>query len=61
MELMQYKYDQWQDYYNRKRRHGGYGMNRMTPYQKIASTLFLSLNNINYPQNVTLTLQPYIS
>jgi len=34
-------------------------MDRMTPYQKIASTLFLSLNNINYPQNVTLTLQPY--
>jgi len=61
MELMQYKYNWWQDDYNRKRRHGGYGMNRMTPYQKIASTLFLSLNNINYPQNVTLTLQPYIS
>lgn len=53
---MQYKYNQWQDYYNRKRGYGGYGMNRMTPYQKIASTLFLSLNNINYPQNVTLTL-----
>jgi hypothetical protein len=32
----------------------------MTPYQKIASTLFLSLNNINYPQNVTLTVQSYI-
>ncbi len=60
MELMQYKYNQWQDDYNRNRRHGGYGMNRMTPYQKIASSLFLSLNNINYPQNVTSTLQQYI-
>ena len=60
-EMMQYKLNQWLNYYNTKRRHGGYGMNRMTPYQKIASTLFLSLNNINYPQNVTLTMQQYIS
>jgi len=59
IESMQYKYNQWLSYYNTKRRHGGYGMNRMTPYQKIASTLFLSLNNINYPQNVTLTMQQY--
>lgn len=61
LELMQYKYNQWLNYYNSKRRHGGYGMNRMTPNQKIASTLFLSLNNINYPQNVTLTMQQYTS
>ena len=60
IESMQYKYNQWLSYYNTKRRHGGYGMNRMTPYQKIASTLFLSLNNINYPQNVTLTMQQYM-
>ena len=60
-EFLQYKYNQWLNHYNTKRRHGGYGMNRMTPYQKIASTLFLSLNNINYPQNVTLTVQSYIS
>ncbi len=59
MELLRYKYHQWLDYYNTKRKHGGYDMNRMTPYQKIASTLFLSLNNINYPQSVTLTLQQY--
>ena len=59
IELLQYKYNQWLAYYNTKRRHGGYGMNRMTPSQKIASTLFLSLNNINYPQNVTLTMQQY--
>jgi len=58
-EMIQYKLNQWLNYYNTKRRHGGYGMNRMTPSQKIASTLFLSLNNINYPQNVTLTMQQY--
>ena len=61
MELMQYKYNQWQAYYNTKRKHGGYGMNRMTPQLKIASTLFQSLNFITYPQNVTLTLQQYKS
>lgn len=60
IELLQYKYNQWLNHYNTKRRHGGYSMNRMTPSQKIASTLFLSLNNINYPQNVTLTMQQYI-
>lgn len=59
LECMQYKYNQWQNYYNTKRRHGGYGMNRMTPQEKIVSTLFLSLNNINYPQKVTLTMQQY--
>lgn len=58
-DLLQYKLNMWVNHYNTKRRHGGYGMNRMTPYQKIASTLFLSLNNINYPQNVTLTMQLY--
>jgi len=58
-ELLEYKLNQWNYHYNTRRRHGGYGMNRMTPYQKIASTLFLSLNNINYPQNVTLTMQQY--
>lgn len=61
MELLQYKYSQWLYHYNNNRRHGGYGMNRMTPNQKIASTLFLSLNNINYPQSVTLTVQQYVS
>ena len=60
VELLQYKYNQWLNHYNTKRKHSGYGMNRMTPYQKIASTLFISLNNINYPQNVTLTMQQYI-
>lgn len=60
MEFMGYKYAFWQDYYNRERRHQGYEMNGMTPYQKIASSLFLSLTHINYPQeSVTLTLQQY--
>ena len=60
-EMLQYKLNQWLHHYNTDRKHGGYGMDRMTPKQKIASTLFLSLGNINYPQNVTLTLQQYIS
>ena len=61
LEEMEYKYQGWLFYYNMKRRHGGYGMERMTPKQKIASTLFYSLSNINYnnPQNVTLTMQQY--
>jgi len=61
MEEMEYKYQQWIYYYNTYRRHGGYGMNRMTPKQKIALTLFLSLSNINLtiPQKVTLTMQQY--
>ena len=55
---MQFKYNLWQHHYNTKRKHQGYGMNRLTPQQKIASTLLLSLTNI-YPQKVTLTLQQY--
>lgn len=61
MEKIEYKYQQWLFHYNTQRRHGGYGMNRMTPKQKIASTLFLSLNNINFtPQKVTSTMQQYM-
>jgi transposase len=59
-ELIQYKLNLWQNHYNTKRKHGGYGMNRMTPQLKIASVLFQSLNFITYPQKVTLTLQQYI-
>lgn len=58
-ELLQFKLSQWLNYYNTQRRHGGYGMNKMTPCQKIVSTLFLSLGNVSYPQNVTSTLQQY--
>jgi len=59
-EVIQLKLGLWLNYYNTQRRHSGFGMNRMTPQQKIASTLFQSLNNI-YPQKVTLTLQQYKS
>ena len=55
---MQFKYNLWQHHYNTNRKHQGYGMNKLTPRQKIASTLLLSLTNI-YPQKVTLTLQQY--
>ena len=62
LETLSYKYQGWQDYYNNERRHGGFGMNRMTPREKIASTLLFSLANRveHYPQKVTLILQPYI-
>jgi len=56
---MQFKYNLWQHHYNTNRKHQGYGMNKLTPRQKIASTLLLSLTNI-YPQKVTLTLQQYM-
>ena len=58
MIVMQCKYNLWQYHYNTKRKHGGYGMNRITPQLKIASTLFQSLNII-HPQKVTSTLQQY--
>jgi len=58
MIVMQCKYNLWQYHYNTKRKHGGYGMDRMTPQLKIASTLFQSLNII-YSQKVASTLQQY--
>jgi len=57
-ELLQYKLNQYLNYYNTKRKHGGYGMNRLTPAQKIASIYFESLPYV-YPQKVTSTLQQY--
>lgn len=63
MEEINYQYTQWLEYYNTKRRHGGFGMNRMTPAEKIASTLLQTLINtyITYPQKVTCTLQQHNS
>lgn len=59
-ELLQYKLTQYLKHYNYQRKHGGYGMNRMTPAQKIAVS---TLNNFSlsliYPQKVTLTVQQY--
>ena len=61
IETLNYKYHLWLNYYNYERRHGGYKMNRMTPAQKIASTLLFSTSNtlIYYPQKVTGMLQQY--
>jgi transposase len=60
LEFIQYKYYLWQNHYNTKRRHGGFGMNRMTPQEKVASTMFQLLPD-SYPQKVTLTMQQYKS
>ena len=57
-ELLKYKLSQWLVYYNTKRRHGGYGMNRRSPAQKLAST-YLQALSFSYPQKVTLSLQQY--
>jgi transposase InsO family protein len=59
-EYLQLKLNSWVNFYNSKRKHYGFGMNGLTPDQKIASTLFYSLNLLNnYPQKVTLILQQY--
>jgi len=58
INLINYNLQLWLVYYNEKRRHGGYGMNRMTPFQKIAGSLFNSLYTIPV-EKVTLTLQSY--
>lgn len=59
-EELQYKLNLYIHHYNTKRRHGGYGMNRMTPKQKLVYTMLHSLpNKLLYPQNVTLTMQQY--
>lgn len=59
LEVLNYKYSQWLNFYNFQRRHGGYHMHRLTPVQKIASTLLYSLPLITYPQKVTCMLQQY--
>ena len=63
LEILQYKLKLWLKYYNNNRRHGGYGMNRMTPNGKIASILvkkyYNSYMSSNYPQKVALTMQQY--
>lgn len=62
LEVLDYKLNRYLDYYNNQRKHGGYGMNRMTPRERIARTMLLSLSNIyqlTQPQKVTLTLQQH--
>lgn len=58
IDLINYNLQLWLVYYNEKRRHGGYGMNRLTPIQKITSSLFNSLY-VTPVEKVTLTLQSY--
>jgi transposase len=59
-ELLAYKLSLWLSHYNHHRRHGGYGMDRQTPVQKLTKTLLHSLP-YHYPQNVTGTLQQYMT
>jgi len=56
VETIEYKHQLWLHYYNEQRRHGGLGMNRMTPREKLALTSLLALSNVP-SQKVTLTLQ----
>ena len=58
-EYIAYKLSLWVGYYNTGRRHSGYGMNKMTPSQKIYQIYINSLP-LFYPQKVTSTLQQYI-
>ena len=60
LEEMQYGLNRWLEYYNERRKHYGYGMNGLTPQQKLAGSLFNSICLIR-PEKVTLTLQAYIS
>jgi transposase-like protein len=60
LEFIDYRLQQWLVFYNEQRHHGGYGMNRLTPIQKIVSSWFNSLNIIP-KQKVTLTMQQYIN
>ena len=63
IESIKYKLQLWLGYYNNLRRHGGMGMNRLTPQQKIAQILGQKLHNLTYSnfslKKVTLTLQSY--
>jgi len=57
---LQFKLYLWLNHYNTKRRHQGFGMNKLTPVQKIAQTQLQALSfNLTYPQKVTLSLQQY--
>lgn len=63
IEKLNYKLKLWLGYYNGCKRHGGYGMKRMTPTGKISSVLTQKFLNSYlmpcYPQKVTLSLQQY--
>jgi len=60
-DTINYKYRLWQGHYNSKRKHSGYGMDGLTPEQKLIQATVQGMANhiINYPGKVTLTLQQY--
>lgn len=53
-----YKLSLWVNHYNHVRRHGGLGMQRMTPAQKLGAVYLAK--SLTFPQPVTRTLQQYI-
>jgi transposase InsO family protein len=59
-ESLQYKLNLYLKHYNYNRKHSGYGMDRVTPTQKLIKA---TLNNYSlsliYPQKVTLSMQQY--
>ena len=59
VEVIQYKLKGWVNWYNTKRKHSGYGMNRMTPQLKLVSSMFNSLYILPVGK-VTRTLQSHI-
>jgi len=58
IEWLQYRLNGWLVEYNEHRKHYGYGMDGLTPQQKLAGSLFESLYIIP-KEEVTLTLQTY--
>ncbi len=58
VDELQYKLNQWINWYNTEKKHGGYGMNNTTRRNKLISSIFNSLCMIP-EKKVTLTLQAY--
>lgn len=58
-DTINYKYRLWQGHYNGERRHYGYGMDGLTPEQKLNQANLQAMANkiINQTGKVTLTLQ----
>lgn len=58
---MSYQLSQYLFHYNTQRRHGGLGMHRMTPLQKLAAANLgiLADDVLTYPQKVTSIVQQY--
>lgn len=56
-EELNYRLSLWLKYYNYQKKHGGLGMNKLTPVQKL---LFVFMGEELYPKNVTRMLQQYI-